>query len=53
MKPLSEAFLHGPTYFQYFNKGVLYFFSWMKGYIIFIIIVVFLTSRKERYLQLL
>ena len=26
---------------------------YMKGYIIFIIIAVFLTSRKERYLQLL
>ena len=26
MKPLSGAFLHGPTCFQYFNKGVLYFF---------------------------
>ena len=25
MKPLSGVFLHGPTHFQYFNKGVLDF----------------------------
>ena len=30
MKPLSGVFLHGPTRFQYFNKGVLDFFSGWK-----------------------